>query len=493
MRNFLTSTHSPFWEQHPALLYAITLLIGVTASLFWEFPWNLFFLLLWIGYLIALKRWRVLFLLPAISLYCFFLYANAPQLKQLQEIEAMFSISSLQPHQSPFQKGVIYKGTLFLPETKIPCSMYLQGRDVPPANFDYWVEGTLEQRGHFDYTLKPRQWIPIKKSWSLAHWRYLVKERYRAFLEKKFTQRVADFFVALSVGDLENRLLKYEFEHLGLQHILGVSGFHFIALIAFFSFLFSLFLPRTWKLLVLLTLVNAYYLFIGPFPAVQRCWLTASVYLISRLIKRRTSGLNLLGFALGAEVICNPLIVSNIGFQLSFSSCIGILLLHSPIEKRLRILLPKRSASDIAALSLFSKHGYILSNFVRQAFSLTMAVNIMILPILLVHFHFFPLLSLFYNLFFPFFADAILFLLLLSLALHLLTPSLASFLFSATDWLTQYLLDLASYPPIALDYPFFCSHLPTWLIPCWIFFLFALSIHATEKKFHYLTNRRRSS
>lgn len=455
----------------------MTLLIGVGSALFFEFPWNWIFPILWISYLICLKKRLTILLLPAMMAYCFVRYGNMPKLNEtVQEVEGVFSITSLQSYRSPFQKGMAYKGTLFLPEATLPCSIYLQGPAVYKADRNYVVYGKLCERGLFDYTLKPIQWIPIEGSWSLAQWRFSIKERYRSFLEKQFDPNLVDFLIALTTGDLDNRLLRYEFEQIGLQHVLGISGFHFVILIGLLSFVLSFFLCRETRLCILLIAVNAFVIFAGFSPAVQRCWMTAVVYLLAKRFYRSVKGPNLLGFALGCEVVANPLIATNVGFQLTFASCFGIFFLYPLIDQLLCAVFPKRNAVEAAALSFLSKHISIFSNFLRKSMSLTIAVNLVILPILLVQFHFFSPLSFLYNLFFPFCVDASLFIFFIGLVLHLFSAPIAILFFSFSGWLFSKFLNLASYPPIALDYPVFCSIIPPWIIPFWIGSLFFLSV-----------------
>jgi competence protein ComEC len=219
--------------------------------------------------------------------------------------------------------------------------------------------------------------------------------------------------------------------------------------------------------------VNLYFLFVGSVPAVQRSWLVAMLYLTGKLLGRHASGLNLLGVALAVEILLDPLISAHLGFQLSFLSCAGILLLHPLCESSLRKLFPKPAFSELPPLA---QHVRLLSSYLREALAVTFSVNLAILPLLLLHFHQFPLLSLLYNLFFPFLVSLALFLLLVSLLVHLLFPPLASLLFPLTDLFTAQLLDLASYPPLALDYSLRFSSLPAWPIPLYLFSLFYLSV-----------------
>lgn len=395
-----------------------------------------------------------------------------------------FSIALLKPHQSPFEKGLMYKGVLYVDGQRVPCSVHHSySEDHPKANCDYVLRGKLIQRSAHEYAFKAKEWIPVKNTWSLAEFRFQMKENLRKFLEQKMTSpRVASLLGSLITGDVEDRSLRYEFGRVGLQHILAISGFHFAILIAFCSFFLGLFLPYRWKYIALLVAINAYFLFVGSVPAVQRSWLTAMFYLVGKLIGRHSSGLNLLGVSLLIEVILDPLVSAQLGFQLSFLSCTGILLFSPLFKPWVERLFPKH---DPYTLTRFAQHGYLVTSFFREATILALGVNAALFPLILTHFHYFPLLSLMYNLFFPFLLSISLFGLLVSLLAELACPPLATLLFPATDFFTAQLLDIASYPPLPLDYAIRVNDFPAWVIPPYLFILFCFSL--TGKRF-FLTN-----
>jgi competence protein ComEC len=473
--------HRHFWREQPALLLSLSLIIGVSSYLFWSFPWNWIFPLCWSAYLIFLRRFAPLLLLLGGVIYSGCFFRASPT---LGEQEAYFSISSLKIHQSPFEKSLLYQGTLTVSNTQVPASIYWRGPKHPPANRDYILSGQLIPRGSYEYLFKPKSWKAVKNTWSLAELRYKMKKRLRALLERKLQKpRTASFLNALLTGEVQDRSLRYEFSKLGLQHVLAISGFHFGVLIAFCSFFLSLFLPHRLRLFVLLLAVSSYFLFIGSVPAVQRSWLTAALYLIGKLIGRHSTGLNLLGLAALIEVILNPLIPANLGFQLSFLSCSGILLYYPLFEKKLCALFPKRGKEDTAQLSFLSLHVSGLSSYLRKALSLSLAVNLVLSPLLLYYFHQVPTLSLIYNLFFPFLVSIALFGFLIAWILYLVWAPIGNILLQIIDFFTSELLDLIAYPPIALDYSLCTSSIQSWAIPLYLFGLLSLAIHLKRESF----------
>jgi len=476
--------HSLFWKKNPVLLLSISFLFGSSGYIY---PKALFLLPFWLFYLALAGQsalCRGVFLASFSWIYAFFLYGKAPHPEGPIYIEGIFCPYTLSPHQSPFQRGFIYKGSLYIPE-KIPCSICVPLEKRTNAGQDYLVKGTFYERAPFAYSLKVDEWSPVPfniAKFHLAEMRYRYKEKFRSFLQKNLSPKSATLLSSLATGDVEDRSLRYEFGRLGLQHILSISGFHFALLISFLSGSLGLFLPEKIKLWVLLLALSAYFLFVGSAPAVLRSFLMASFYLVGKLLRRNASSLNLLGCALLIEMILNPLASSSIGFQLSFLSSASLLLLFPFFEKALELYLPKRDRKNLSTLKPSAAFGYLLSSFLRKSVATTLAVNTALLPILLLHFHKFPLLSLIYNLFFPFAVAISIFLLLTSLGIYLFFPLLGKLFLIATDFWTKFLLDLASNPPLFFDRSILFNQMPFWLCAAYLFLLFLLSIQAQNKQ-----------
>ncbi len=476
--------HILFWQEHPALLWGLSYLVGVGAALFGLPVW---FSGLWLLYVVLCKQWASIGLWILSFSSSWFLYGNTPEFDEPIVCRARFSITNIQAHQSPFYRDLLYRGTLFLEGHSFPCAMSVK-KDRPSASCDYWVEGTLQQRGLFDYTFKPKTWTPVPGSWSMAEFRYQTKQRLHQFLEKQLHRpRTASFLYSLVSGDVEDRQLRYEFGRLGLQHILAISGFHFGLLMASFSAGLGLFLSRQWKWGLMLVCATGYFVFVGSSPAVQRAWIGACLFLLSKLLGRPASAINLLGGALLIELMIDPLVAVNLGFQLSFGSCFGILLLHRWVAEQLERWFPKRPIAISSLLPSSSKVMYLISSGLRKALSLTFAVNGAILPMLLYHFGKFPWLSLLYNLFYPLCVGfAMLGLVVACIGFFLFGP-LSKPVFSVLDWWTAQLLDLVSYPPLVLDKYLYVQELRAEIVLLYLFGLLMAGIWIHQRNNEYET------
>jgi competence protein ComEC len=474
-----------FCHDHPALIFGISFLLGAFAF----FEGAIITAFLWIGAIFWVYRKPLKTLLQAaavltMALYCYHTFSHLPD---PGEGRAIFSIRSLQRHASPFQSGWQYTGTLQAFESasgkqwtaSVECRVIYTGDDRlrPKATCDYLIDGQLRQQAPFVYAFKAKTWTPIATTWSMAEMRYSAKERIRAILNHYIPDsHTADFLNALFTGDIQNRMLRFEFGRLGLQYLLVISGFHFAILAGFVASVTRLTFPlklRTW---VLLFTATVYFLFVGNSPPVLRSFLAASILLIGQLLGRRSSGLNILGACLLIEILLTPPIVLNIGFQLSFLSCLGIFFLHHPIQHLLRYFFPQRFFHDLTQLHWFSQCAYLASSFFARALYLTIAVNIALGPLLLYHFHHFSWLGLFYNLFAPAWTALSLFFLLSSLALYLIAPLFSLPFFWVTKQIACHLLDLIAHPPVVLDYGISFA-LPGWAIVPYFAAIFGAAIH----------------
>lgn len=473
----LCSQHRTFWREKPLFLFAVSLLIGTSGPLFWDYPWSVLLVGVWAVYLVMVRSWVVLCVLVVGWGYGSW-RCDCPQVGKQR---ALFSISSLQPYASPFYKGLLYKGTLYGEErTAVPVSVFYRGKlgNHPAANCDYVVMGELIQRERHDFLFKVKEWEPVKGTFSLAEMRYQMKERFRVYLGKHLSSRCAAFLGSVTTGDVEDRLLRYEFGRVGLQHLLAISGFHFAILLGMCSFVCRKIFPGKGAVIFLLVVVNGYFLFVGSAPAVQRSWTVAQLYLLAEGLKRSSSALNLLGSSCILELVLDPRVAGSLGFQLSFLSTTGILLLSPLVERGLRLVLPKRSAEEILELGVVDKIVYGIAATLRRCLSLNFAVNLMILPLLLYHFHQFPFLSFLYNLFVPVLVGVGLFV----LCVCFLFP----FVFAVCDFFTCQILDLVSNPPLALDYAWRSNSVPSWSVPLYLLAVLLVAIGLTrEERFCY--------
>lgn len=215
--------------------------------------------------------------------------------------------------------------------------------------------------------------------------------------------------------------------------------------------LLAAFMPLRAVAYCLIFCLTVYFLMLGPSPSIMRAWLTILLALTATVFERRCASLNLLGIALIAVLLLDPWSAGQIGFQCSFAITAAILLFCQPIDNKFRSIFPSRSLSVTSQWDSFTQHAYVLSGMIRSTLALTVAVNLIALPILIFHFQSFPVFSLIYNLFFPFFVSLSMLVLVLGLCCDWIFPPFGSALHWINAVFTDYVVGLALDSPNAFD------------------------------------------
>ncbi|MGC2596480.1 MAG: ComEC/Rec2 family competence protein [Rhabdochlamydiaceae bacterium] len=485
---------SSFWQRHPALFFSLCILLGTAAP--FCLPWLLF---LFLVALCSYSKQKQIWILASL---CFFgaFFATSyrfPKITLPQEKiqgKGIFHIDEVKIQSSPFNKSILYKGTLKNFETKekkayhdLPCHIYLPlfGKR-PPANVDYEITGTLCQKGDYLFVLKPEKkgrWIPIPSFFNLSEWRFNAKQSLSHYLKKEISDpRARSFLNALATGAIDERILSLEFGKVGLQHILAISGFHFALVALFLNFIFRFIFSYRISTALLIVTLTLYYLFLGNAPSIQRAYIAISLVAIGQLFSLRTSGLNALGVGLMIELLFNPLVVTQLSFQLTFLCTLAILLFYPLSYRAISLLLPERSYGDAQQLTPLDRHGYLLSSLLRHAFALNFAVHLISLPVTLFLFHKFPLLSIIYNLFFPVCVSFSMLLLFTSLFFAPWLPFLSHAIHAIDNRWTSMMLTLTSNPPAFLDFSLRTKSISLSSLLCFLAITFFFGIIFYEKE-----------
>jgi competence protein ComEC len=206
--------------------------------------------------------------------------------------------------------------------------------------------------------------------------------------------------------------LKNAYSSAGAMHVLAVSGLHVGIIFFIFNQLFHFFekvkYGRIIKGILLLLLLWSYALITGLSPSVMRAATMFSFIVVAKMTKRNSSFFNTLAASALALLIYNPLMVMEVGFQLSYLAVIGIVIIQPWINNWFHIKrwLP-RKLWEITAVSI--------------------AAQIATFPLGLLYFHQFPNYFLLSNL------------IVIPLAIVILYLGLATLFFSFVPILGDYL------------------------------------------------------
>ncbi|MCF6169823.1 MAG: competence protein ComEC family protein [Bacteroidales bacterium] len=211
--------------------------------------------------------------------------------------------------------------------------------------------------GEFDYkTYLARNGIYYSVFIREKQWKYLdnnpqntIKElavRLRHFLLQSLHENGLggrDYAVAAAIllgyDNLMEPETKQDFVNAGAMHILCVSGLHVGVIYLVFNFLLKFLrrnrLQRIVKAVLLLFLVWAYAMLTGLAPSIQRAAVMLTVFIIGNALERRGNPFNTLAASAFLLLLLNPLLIFDVGFQLSYSAVLGILTFHQPVYRLL--------------------------------------------------------------------------------------------------------------------------------------------------------------
>lgn len=488
-----------FWRQHPALLYAVAGLLGCFAAFYSLWCSILFIPLLW-DFPKNISKPYVFRLCLAFMIFLSFL-SFASSTYDLPSIPpegvhgtAYVQIKFLSQTTTHYGKQWVYQGKLrtFFPDHKdetdlkgayIPFRLTLKNHahlQRPSANSDYILKGVLKSSpaGFYYFSAdKDQPWERVDNSWSLAEWQYQTKDSISRYIKSHISSPTAAAFLAgVATGNFDDRRMQFEFGRFGLQHIMAISGFHFAIIASLIGCLLRLFMPQQLASTALIVIISTYFVILGPSPSVIRAWLTILIALFGYLLHKRGTALNSLGVALLLALLYDPLLCQHMGFQLSFLATAAILMLFNGIDKGLNRIFFKRSLSEVIQMNRLNQHGYLLLIFLRQGLALSLAVNLATLPLLLYYFHKFSLMSMLYNLFFPFLVSLSMILLILGLTASLIATPLAQLIHHLNDYYTSFVLNYIYNMPRTADNFLTVESMPLYIVIVSLWAVFYLGV-----------------
>ncbi len=252
-----------------------------------------------------------------------------------------------------------------------------------PHQFNY--KAYLMRRGIvYQLYIGPKQTIYLFEQEKI-HW----IRRWRKMVQYAINQRVEvdqqPLAKALLLGQQQalSQEVKTQFQDSGTMHLLAVSGLHVGIIYSLFVLLLQ-FLPQRnfYNVIKSIGYILGIWLFVfitGAKASTVRAGLMFSIFALGSLHFIRSNSLNVLALIAIILLSIKPQYILDVGFQLSFAAVAGILL-----------LLPH--------LRSFSRGHPKWIGYFLDLFYLSLAAQLMTLPLILYYFHQFPLYSLATNL-----------------------------------------------------------------------------------------------
>ncbi len=267
-----------------------------------------------------------------------------------------------------------------------------------PGGFDYKRYSLFKGITHQVF-LKQDEFeiIPGKKTYLFSIAIFSIRERVLNILRKNIPgQRELGLAEALLIGykdDLEQSLVQ-SYTNTGVVHIIAISGLH-IGLIYWLLSVMLKPLGRTRKTIWLRPLLIiaglwGFSLLAGAQPSVLRSALMFSFIVMGETFHRKTSVYNTMAVSAFLLLCINPYWLWDVGFQLSYAAVLSIIIFMRPIYNWFYV---KNKVLD----------------FIWKLNAVTLAAQVLTLPLSIYHFHQFPSLFIISNFLAVPFSSAILF------------------------------------------------------------------------------------
>lgn len=167
-------------------------------------------------------------------------------------------------------------------------------------------------------------------------------QQYLLSIYRKYDIRGDNFGVlaALTLGYKESLSpdIRQSFSATGAMHILAVSGLHTGVVFVVLNWIFSLFLGRSKRFLVvrtilIITLLWMYAFITGLSPSVLRATIMFSFVRVGMSLERSSQIYNTIAVSAFLLLLHNPFLLFNVGFQLSYSAVVAIILFQPSLSR----------------------------------------------------------------------------------------------------------------------------------------------------------------
>lgn len=254
---------------------------------------------------------------------------------------------------------------------------------TPPEDEEFSYRDYLARQGIHSYVTKSEVTrLPGNDGGPIRKLVYALKTRLVENTYKIFADPEASLFAGILFG-VDTGLpkkLQEAFKNTGTAHIIAISGFN-IAIISgvFFTSFKSILRNERFAAGLAIAFVFLYAFLVGSDPAVIRAAIMGSLSLFAKQVGRRNAGINTLAAVAVLMVLWNPLTLWDVGFQLSFFATLGLILYAEPF-------------SNITA-NIFRITDGTLLRFINDNILLTLAAQVMTIPLMAYYFQRFSIIS----------------------------------------------------------------------------------------------------
>jgi len=211
---------------------------------------------------------------------------------------------------------------------------------------------------------------------------YAFKAKAQTAINQILSDPQAGLLSAILLGNRHNLPADVveEFRVAGISHIIAISGLHVAVLIGVLVAVTKPFLSRRAALPFILVILGMYTIMVGASPSVMRAAIMGSIYLLAAGFRgRHIYAPAVLMAAAFIITLINPLLLWDVGFQLTFAAVMGLLLYAQPMMRW------GRARVENGRLGNSSFHPFI-NSFIIDPIAVTVAIQILTIPLVIFYF-----------------------------------------------------------------------------------------------------------
>ncbi len=286
--------------------------------------------------------------------------------------------------------GLIQARVFRFPPIPYGAQVRLSGAlETPPDDADFSYRDYLARQGVHSLMNLPRTAVLAERQGHpLYHAIYTLKARAQATIHLLLPNPQAALLTGILLGN-DNGLppdLQEDFRTTGMTHIIAISGFNIAILIAILVSISEPFLGRRGAAIFAVTGIVLYTILVGADASVVRAAIMGIIYLFTQRWLGRPNFAFASLFAAGfLMTLVNPFTLWDVGFQLSFMATLSLMLYADPFtrwtERQLQRLLSRQQTRRVMGI-------------VSEAVVITLAAQVLTLPLMVGYFQQLSLISL---------------------------------------------------------------------------------------------------
>lgn len=210
---------------------------------------------------------------------------------------------------------------------------------------------------------------------------YLIRKSIYNIFSKLLPKNHMSILIGMIIGDTSqtSEEIKADFKISGISHLLAVSGSNVAYIVLAIKFLFNKITTRNVSNIITIIFIIFFMFISGCSASVVRAAIMAIIAIFSEIISRKSNTYASIAVSALIILIYNPFTVYDMGFVLSFLGTLGIVLLSSKINNCFKV------TNNLAKI-------------IVETISVTLAAQIVLLPIMWKFFNTISIISLLTNL-----------------------------------------------------------------------------------------------